>query len=75
MTYRHTTAKPQPQLIAVERVTPGVVFDQVGIDCAGTVYLKLEHVCKPNDQVLQICILQMCICRLLRESRPPGISL
>ena len=56
---RRTTVKPQPQLMGqlpVERVTPGIVFEQVGVNYAGHVYLKLGHVRKPTIVKLYICI-------------------
>ena len=41
---RRTSARPQPQIMGqlpLERITPGIVFENVGIDYAGPVYLKL----------------------------------
>ena len=51
ITCRCTSAKPQPQLMGqlpLERVTPGMVFEPVGVDYAGPVYLKLGHARKPT---------------------------
>ena len=47
---RHTSVRPQPQIMGqlpLERITPGIVFENVGIDYAGPVYLKLGQVRKP----------------------------
>ena len=48
---RRTTTRPQNQLegqLPVERITPGIVFQQVGVDYAGPVYLRVGHVRKPT---------------------------
>ena len=47
---RRTSTRPQPQLMGqlpLERITPGIVFENVGIDYAGPIYLKLGRVRKP----------------------------
>ena len=52
---RRASAKPQPQLLGqlpLERITPGIVFENVGIDYAGPVYLKLGRVRKPTSVCL-----------------------
>ena len=51
VTCRRTTAKPQAQLMGqlpLERVTPGTVFECVGVDYAGPVQLKLGLTRKPK---------------------------
>ena len=51
MTCRRTTVKPHNQLMSqlpVERVTPCIVFQQVGIDYAGPVRLRVGHVRRPT---------------------------
>jgi hypothetical protein len=55
VTCRRTFTRPQPQL-PLERVTPGVIFERVGVDYAGPVYLKLGHVRKPTIIKSYICI-------------------
>ena len=52
--------KPQPQLLGqlpIERVTPGPVFDKVGVDYAGPVLIKYGHVRKPTVVKAYICVL------------------
>ena len=47
---RWEVAKPHPQLMGqlpTERVTPGLVFKNIGVDYAGPVYIKYGHVRKP----------------------------
>ncbi len=56
---RRTSAKPQPQLLGQlppERITPGIVFEYVGIDYAGPVHLKLGRVRKPTFVKAYICL-------------------
>ena len=48
---RRVTTRPQIQLegqLPVERITPCIVFQQVGVDYAGPVYLRVGHVRKPT---------------------------
>jgi hypothetical protein len=42
--------------LPLERVTPGLVFERVGVDYAGPVYLKLGHVRKPTIVKSYICV-------------------
>ena len=47
---RRDRAKPQPQLLGqlpLDRVTPGIVFERVGLDYAGPINIKYGHVRKP----------------------------
>ena len=56
---RRTSARPQPQIMGqlpIERVTPGIVFENVGIDYAGPVYIKLGRVRKPTLVKAYICL-------------------
>ena len=56
---RRASAKPQPQMLGqlpVERLTPGSVFDNVGVDYAGPVYIKYGFVCKPTIIKAYVCI-------------------
>ena len=44
---RGTSARPQPQMLGqlpAERLIPGLVFDHVGVDYAGPVYIKYGFV-------------------------------
>lgn len=59
ITCRLTSARPQPQMLGqlpIERVTPGPVFDLVGVDYAGPVYIKYGHVRKPTVIKAYVCI-------------------
>ena len=42
--------------LPLERVTPGIVFEKVGVDYAGPVYLKLGHVRKPTIIKAYVCV-------------------
>ena len=56
---RRTATRPQPQLMGqlpLERITPGIVFENVGIDYAGPIYLKLGRVRKPTIIKAYICL-------------------
>ena len=40
---RRDAVKPQPQMLGqlpIERITPGTVFDKLGVDYTGPVYIK-----------------------------------
>ena len=48
---QRTSAKPQHQMLGqlpIERLTPDLVFDKVGVDYAGPFYVKYGHVRKPT---------------------------
>lgn len=56
---RRNAAKPQPQVLGQlpkERVTPDIVFDKVGIDYAGPVFIKHGYVRKPTVVKAYICV-------------------
>ena len=56
---RRRSAKPSSQLVGQlpkERVTPGHIFDQVGVDYAGPLMLKMGHVRKPTLIKSYVCI-------------------
>ena len=56
---RRESVKPQPQLLGqlpIERITPGPVFDRVGVDYAGPVYVKHGPVRKPVVTKAYICV-------------------
>ena len=51
--------KPRPQMMGqlpIERLTPGPVFDNVGVDYAGPVYIKYGFVRKPTIVKAYICV-------------------
>ena len=51
ITCRRMTTQPHNQIMGqlpLERVTPGIIFEQVGVDYAGPVYIKLGRVRKPT---------------------------
>ena len=56
---RRRSAKPNPQLMGQlpkERVTPDAVFNNVGLDYAGPVYLKQGSIRKPVIVKAYVCI-------------------
>ena len=56
---RHNAAKSQPQVLGQlpkERVTPDIVFDKVGVDYAGPVFIKHGYVRKPIVVKAYICV-------------------
>ena len=56
---RRNCEKPKPQMMGqlpMERVTPDLVFEKVGVDYAGPVYLKYGHVRKPTVIKAYICV-------------------
>ena len=58
-TCRCDAAKPQPQLVGQlpkEHVTPDIVFDKMGVDYAGPIYIKYGYVRKPVIVKAYICV-------------------
>ena len=56
---RHYTCKPQYQLLGqspLERVTPGSVFQKVGVDYAGSIKIKYGIIRKPTIIKAYICV-------------------
>ena len=56
---RRRSEKPKPQLMGqlpFERVTPDIVFENVGVDYAGPIYVKYVHVRKPTVVKSYICV-------------------
>ena len=56
---RRTSARPQPQMLGqlpAERLIPGLVFDHVGVDYAGPVYIKYGFVRKPTIIKAYVCV-------------------
>ena len=56
---RRTSVKPRPQMMGqlpIERLTPGPVFDNVGVDYAGPVYINYGFVRKPTIVKAYICV-------------------
>jgi len=50
VTCRKFATRPRPQLagqLPIERITPGSIFEQVGVDYAGPVLIKYGHTRKP----------------------------
>ena len=56
ITCRRVLSKPQPHQLPIERVTPGIVFESVGIDYAGPLNLKLGRVRKPTMVKAYVCV-------------------
>jgi hypothetical protein len=59
VTCRRHNSRPNSQLagqLPKERVTPGQVFEHVGVDYAGPLLLKLGHVRKPTLIKAYICV-------------------
>ena len=59
VTCRRTTARPKPQVLGqlpVERLTPGSVFDHVGVDYAGPFTIKYGSSRKPTLVKSYVCI-------------------
>ena len=56
---RHQSAKPQCQLVGqlpAERVTPGIVFQRVGVDYAGPISVKYGYIRKPTIVKSYVCV-------------------
>ena len=59
ITCRHTMVKPQNQLLGQlpsETVTPGFVFENVGVDYAGPFHIKYGSVRKPTIIKAYVCV-------------------
>lgn len=59
VTCRRLTVRPQPQMMGQlppERVTPGCVFEKVGVDYAGPFLIKYAMVRKPTLVKVYVCI-------------------
>ena len=59
VTCRRRSAKPKPQMMGqlpVERITPDIVFSNVGVEYAGPVYLKQGSTRKPTLVKAYICV-------------------
>ena len=56
---RRDSAKPQPQLLGqlpTDRITPGMVFERVGVDYAGPILIKYGHTRKPVIVKAYVCV-------------------
>jgi len=56
---RRNSSKPRPPMMGqlpMERVTPDAVFNRVGVDYAGPVYIKYGHVRKPTIVKAYVCV-------------------
>ena len=42
--------------LPMERVTPDVVFNWIGVDYAGPIYVKYSYVCKPTVVKTYVCV-------------------
>ena len=42
--------------LPIEQITPDIVFENVGIDYVGPIYIKYGHVCKPTVVKAYICV-------------------
>jgi len=72
VTCRRRAPKPRPQLMGqlpLQRITPDVVFENVGIDYAGPLYLKRGSVRKPTILKSYVCVFIS-----VHQGRPPGAS-
>ena len=59
VTCRRRAAKPQMQMLGqlpLERVSPGAVFEKVGVDYAGPLYVKYGYVRKPTLVKAYVCL-------------------
>ena len=59
VTCRRQAVRPQPQLMGqlpLERVTPGCVFEKVGVDYAGSFHIKYGMVRKPTLVKAHVCV-------------------
>lgn len=59
VTCRRQTTRPQPQMLGqlpIERVTPGSVFEKVGVDYAGPLQVKYGMVRKPVTVKAYVCV-------------------
>ena len=59
VTCRKLTTRPSPQMtgqLPIERLTPGPVFDKIGIDCAGPIQVKYAHMRKPVIVKAYVCL-------------------
>ena len=59
VTCRRLSAPPQSQLVGrlpIERVTPGHVFDRVGIDYAGPIQIKSGAIRRPTITKAYVCV-------------------
>ena len=59
VTCRRKSAKPQPPMMGqlpMERITPDAVFDKIGIDYAGPIYIKQGSIRKPTILKAYVCV-------------------
>ena len=56
---RGYSTRPQPQIMGqlpIERVTPGMIFEKVGIDYAGPIHVQYGYKRKPTIVKTYICV-------------------
>ena len=59
ITCRRHAVRPKPQILGqlpIERVTPDTVFDRIGVDYAGPIYVKYGYVRKPTVVKTYVCV-------------------
>ncbi len=59
MRFRRYTVKPKSQILGqlpFERITPGPVFDTVGVDYAGPFLIKYGYTRKPTIVKAYVCV-------------------
>ena len=57
------SVKPTPQMMGefpIERVTPGPVFEEIGVDYAGPILIKHGHAQKSTILKSYICVFVPC---------------
>lgn len=75
---RKSSAKPRPQLMGqlpLDRITPGIVFEKVGIDYAGPIYIKSGHVRRRTIVKAYICVSQGICWSFIPECAPHFVGL
>ena len=74
-TCRRHAERPRPQMMGqlpIERVTPDIVFENVGIDYAGPLYIKYGYICKPTIIKAYVA---MRICFYVCKGSPFGVGI
>ena len=59
ITCHQQTIRPQPQMLgqlSLERITPGSVFNEVGVDYAGSLQVKSGMVCRTSTRKAYACL-------------------
>ena len=53
---RHSSKTNKLRLVTQRRVTPNIVFENVGVDYAGPISVKYAYVCKPTVIKSYVCV-------------------